>query len=63
MLTDREVGDLVNFMQRTLERLKARGMPEMDAEVKWWIRKGQAELAGRLGQAVVDPGPMPPIIK
>ena len=54
MLTDREVGDLVNFMQRTLERLKARGMPEMDAEVKWWIRKGQA---------VVDPGPMPPIIK
>jgi hypothetical protein len=62
-LTDREVGSLVDFMQRTLVRVQARGMPEMDEEIKWWIRKGTAELQLRLGQPVVDPGPQPPVIK
>jgi hypothetical protein len=62
-LTDREVGSLVDFMQRTLVRVQARGMPEMDEEIKWWIRKGTAELQLRLNQPVVDPGPQPPVIK
>jgi hypothetical protein len=62
-LTDREVASLVDFMNRTLERVQGRGMPEMDEEIKWWIRKGSAELQGRLGQAVTDPGPQPPVIK
>lgn len=62
-LTDREVGSLVDFMNRTLERVRGRGMPEMDEEIKWWIRKGTAELQLRLNQPVVDPGPQPPVIK
>lgn len=62
-LTDREVGSLVDFMERTLERVRARGMPEMDEEIKWWIKKGKAEMALRLGQSVIDPGPQPPVIR
>ena len=61
-LTDRELGDMVAFMQRQLVRVKGRGMPELDAEVKWWILKGQALLASRLGKPVVDPGPQPPVV-
>jgi hypothetical protein len=61
-LTDREVGDLIDFMGRSLERLKARGMPEQDNEVRWWLAKAKAEMALRLGQPVIDPGPKPPIV-
>jgi hypothetical protein len=61
-LSDRELGDMVAFMQRQQARVKGRGMPELDKEVAWWIAKGQALLQSRLGKAVIDPGPQPPVV-
>lgn len=62
-ISDRELGELTDFLNRTLERTVARGMPEMDEEVRWWIRKSQSEMALRKGWPPIDPGPKPPVIK